>query len=95
MCDVAQPSTRLTRKIQKEFAGDHADEVVSVLLGLPEGTQSSERIQTAMIVRSRGNFQRFMSEVSLVQTDWRDTLMGSGLEHDDWREVLDRVLGPA
>ena len=48
-----------------------------------------------MIIRSGGNFERFMSEVELVQLDWRDTLMGSGLEHDDYEVQLDRLLGPA
>ena len=70
------------------------DEVISRLSGLPGTSQSSERIQTAVIVRSDGNYERFMSEIDLVLLDWRDTLMGSGLEHADYEEQLDRLLGP-
>ena len=91
---VAAPSERLARKIHQSFPPDRADEVISRLSTLPDTSQSAERIQAAMIVRSGGSFERFMSEVELVQRDWRDTLMGSGLEHADYEVQLDRMLGP-
>ncbi|MDT4906031.1 MAG: hypothetical protein QOH52_4047 [Pseudonocardiales bacterium] len=90
---VVAPSARLARKIRQSFPPGSADEVISRLSTLPDTSQSAERIQTAMIVRSGGNFERFKSEVELVQLDWRDTLMGSGLEHADYEEQLDRLLG--
>lgn len=91
---VARTSARLTRKIRLSFPPDRAEEVISLLSTLPDTSQKAERIQTAMIVRADGNFERFISEVELVQLDWRDTLMGSGLEHADYEEQLDRLLGP-
>lgn len=91
---MAVPSARLVRKIRESFPPDRVDEVMSRLSTLPDTSQSSERIQTAMIVRSDGDFERFMSEINLVLQDWRDTLMGSGLEHADYVDQLDRLLGP-
>jgi len=91
---VVAPSARLARKIRESFPPDRVDEVISRLSTLPDTSQSAERIQAAMIVCSGGNFERFMSEVELVQLDWRDTLMGSGLEHADYEEQLDHLLGP-
>jgi hypothetical protein len=90
---VNVPSARLIRKIRNEFPPGRSDQVISALSALPDTLQSVERIQTAMILRSRGDFERFMAEVQLVQTDWRDTLMGTGLEHADYDEQLDRLLG--
>ena len=90
---VAAPSARLARKIRESFPPGRVDEVISRLTTLPDTSQSAERIQTAMIVRSDGNLERFMSEVELVQLDRRDTLMGSGLEHADYEEQLDHLLG--
>lgn len=90
---VAEPSSRLVRKIYQSFPPDRADDVVRCLSALPDTSQSAERIQTAMVIRARGDFDGFMSEVELVQRDWRDTLMGSGLEHADYETVLDRILG--
>jgi hypothetical protein len=91
---MAAPSARLARKIRQSFAADRADDVIERLSALPETSQSAERIQTAVIVRADGDVERFMSEVELVQLDWRDTLMGTGLEHPDYEERLDRLLGP-
>jgi hypothetical protein len=92
---VTTPSERLARKIRRSFPPGRVDEVMTRLSRLPDTSQSAERIQTAMIVKSGGSFERFMSEMELVQLDWRDTLMGSGLEHADYAAQLDHLLGPA
>lgn len=90
---MAAPTARLERKIRNDFAPDEADEVIDRLTALPETTQQPERIQAAIIVRSEGDFQKLLSELELVALDWRDTLMGSGLEHADYPSRLDRLLG--
>ena len=91
---VATPSERLARKIRQSFPLDRAEEVIFQLGTLPDTSQSAERIQTAMIVRSGGSYDQFMSEMELVQVDWRDTLVGSGLEHANYEVRLDQLLGP-
>ena len=91
--NVTTPSARLERKIRQDFLPSEADQVVSRLSALPETSQSAERIQAAMIVRSGGNWERFLYEIELVQVDWRDTLMGTGLEREDYKVRLDQLLG--
>lgn len=90
---MTAPTTRLARKIRRDY-GDRSAEVIARLTSLADTSQSTERIQTAIIVRANGDFDRFLSELELVEVDWRDTLMGSGLEHIDYEKELDRLLGP-
>jgi hypothetical protein len=59
------------------------------------GGQSRERVQAAMILASRGHWDRFKSMVDLLRLDWRDVLMAGGLGQDDWRAVLNAELGPS
>src|SRR5689334_1867802 len=91
---VTAPTDRLTRKIWDDFP-ERADDVIARLTALPDTSQATERIQAAIVVRSGGDFDAFLSELQLVAVDWRDTLMYSGLEHADYEEQLDRLLGPA
>jgi hypothetical protein len=93
--DVSAPSSRLARMIRQSFSSDHADDIIHRLSALEGTSLSAERIQTAMIIRADGNFGRFIAEIELAQLDWRDTLVGTGLEHSDYEEVLDRLLDPA
>ncbi len=83
----------MARKIREDFP-DRADDVIARLTDLPDTSQAAERIQAAIIVRSQGDFAAFLSELDLVALDWRDTLMYSGLEHADYEEQLNRLLGP-
>jgi len=55
----------------------------------------SERIQAAIVLRAGGDIRRLREAVALTATDWRDTLVGAGLDDDDWPERLDEELGPA
>lgn len=90
---MTAPTSRLARKIREDFP-DRADDVIAKLTDLPDSSQAAERIQAAIIVRSQANFATFLSELDLVVLDWRDTLKSSGLEHDDYEEQLERLLGP-
>mgnify|MGYP005819629257 CR=1 FL=1 len=90
---MTAPTARLIRRIQRDFPG-RADEVIAGLTDLPKTSQDAERVHAAIIVRSRGDFAAFQSELELAALDWRDTLMGSGLEHADHEDQLERLLGP-
>jgi len=59
------------------------------------GGQGSERVQAAVVLASRGHWDRFKSMLGLLRLDWRDVLTAGGLGQDDWREVLDAELGPS
>ena len=90
---MTAPTPRLTRRIREDFA-DRAEDVIAELTDLPDTSQSTERVQAAIVIRSHGDVTTFLSELELVALDWRDTLMHSGLEHADHEEQLDRLLGP-
>lgn len=89
---VNPPTDRLARRIRHDFP-DSANEVITRLTDLPDTSQASERIQAAIVLKARGDFQRFLYEAAGVSIAWRDALMGSGLEHGDHEAQLDRILG--
>lgn len=55
----------------------------------------SERVQAAALIISRGEWQRFLEALRLIEIDWRDALLGAGLENDDWPMKLQALLGAA
>jgi hypothetical protein len=85
---------RLLARIRKDFPAD-ADRVVAMIDDLAGDLQVGERVLAAVVVMAKGDLERLRSEIDLARTDWRDTLMGTGLETDGWEDVLDRWLGPA
>jgi hypothetical protein len=90
---VAQLTPRLRKRIEHDFL---PGSVLSYLEGLSDseyGGQGRERIQAALVLASRGRWDRFESMVQLLRMDWRDVLIAGGVGHDDWRAVLDRELG--
>lgn len=52
-----------------------------------------ERVQAAALIISQGNWGRFLEALRLIELDWRDALVGAGLENDDWPVKLDKILG--
>lgn len=94
---VAELTPRLRRRIAHDFPPGSADMVLSYLGTLADsayGGQSRERVQAALVLASRGQWDRFKSVLRLLRLDWRDVLMAGGLGQDDWRAVLDAELGP-
>jgi hypothetical protein len=47
-----------------------------------------------VIIKAAGDRQRLQFEIKLSAVDWRDVLMGSGLEDPGWADRLDLLLQP-
>jgi hypothetical protein len=91
-------SPRLTRWIEANFPPGSAEPVLRSLRDLPPGIvggQNPERIQASLVIRTGGDWHAFLKQLALAQTDWRDSLVGSGLGNADWPQRLDAVLGAA
>ncbi len=95
------PSDRLQKRINADFSEHDASRVVNDLLDVPESLPfgesqdavGAERLQACVVIPAEGNYARFRERVDLLRLDWRDALMGSGLENDDWSRQLDQLLG--
>ena len=93
---TVEVSPRLTRWIEQNFEAGTAEPVLAALRELPlqtQGSQSIERIQAALVIRSQGEWCRFQEMLALVDTDWRDALVAADLADADWPMRLDAVLG--
>ncbi len=60
----------------------------------PGGSDPHERLLAAALVRADGDPDKLADALDLATTDFRDLLMYTGLEHDDWPEVLECAFGP-
>jgi len=95
------PSDRLRKRINADFSERDALRVVSELLDVPESlpfgesqdAEGAERLQACVVIPAEGNYERFRERLELLRLDWRDALMGSGLENGDWSRQLDQTLG--
>lgn len=94
--ELVEVSPRLSRWVERHFPVGSAEEVLASLGGLPSGVvggQDIERIQASLVIRTGGDWPAFQERLALAATDWRDSLVGAGLGNEDWRHVLDGVLG--
>ena len=76
--DVAEISHRLSDRIGRDFPPGVAGQVKGYLTSLTTdafGGQDAERIQTAIVLASRGQWKRFLAVFKLLSVDWRDVLM--------------------
>ena len=88
---MAGVSDRLRGRIDRDFPEPgSADEVARLVAGASDG----ERIQAAIVFLAGGDLDRLHAAIRLTAQDWRDTLCGAGLEHEDWPGRLDAELGP-
>jgi hypothetical protein len=83
---------RLKARIRLDFP-NHVAEVESALGRVASGNQDRERILAAVVVMAQGDRRKLDSEIKLSNEDWRDVLMGTGLENADWPDRLDHLLG--
>ena len=93
-----KPTLRLARRVRTDFGG-HSQAVLAELATIPEtlplaDKQDPERLQAAVVLSARGSIERVATSLARARTDWRDALMAGGLANGDWRQRLDRELGP-
>lgn len=93
---VAELTPRLRARIGRDFRSGSAEMAISYVEAIADSAfdgQDRERILAAIVIASRGRWNRFQSILQLLRLDWRDVLMAGGLGEDDWRQVLDAELG--
>jgi hypothetical protein len=89
-------STRLSRWVTRVFEPGSAERVLEALAAISAdqiGHQDAERVQAALVVRTGGQWNRFVEMRELLDGDRRDVLVDAGLGDDDWRIRLDALLG--
>lgn len=90
---MANPSPRVIARVRRDFPKSLVERVVGDLSTFPEAlpgaTPDAERIHAAILIAARGDHGTFRRQLPIVRTDWRDALMNTGLEHEDWKQVLD------
>ncbi|NLU67175.1 hypothetical protein [Streptomyces sp. HNM0574] len=82
---------RLARKVRADFR-DEAQQVIDLLEETAVKTdhgQSNERITGAAVVLARGDTDRFLIALQLMEEDWRDLLVSSGLADEGWEDRLE------
>jgi hypothetical protein len=86
---------RLRQRIARDYQEDDRESVESILAELMGSLKEDdkERIVAAALLRARGQTDRLLLLVQMAQRDWRDVLMHSGLEHDDWADRMDAEFG--
>ena len=92
---MAELTQRLHDRISRDFPLGTAERVTAYLTSLTAdacGGQDLERIQAAVVLASRGQWERFKAVFNLVSVDWRDVLMAGGLGNKDWPDVLNEKL---
>ena len=87
-------SDRLRRYIEAAF--EQADAPLALRLlsdwTLPvEG--AGERLHAAALIRADGDVDALAEALDLGKVDYRDLLMYTGLEHEDWPKRLDELAG--
>jgi hypothetical protein len=82
---------RVRRRIERDFPDpESADDIARLIADAGD----SERIQAALVLQAQGDRDRLTHALFLARSDWRDVLMGTGLEHEEWRRVLNLEFGP-
>ena len=95
---MTQRSTtdRLARWIRRRYVPAAAARCFDALARMDAanayGGQNAERMQLALLLRAGGDLAHLDAVLALAQTDFRDLLVGSGLEHDDWAARVDEIL---
>ncbi|MFI9174233.1 hypothetical protein [Streptomyces lincolnensis] len=90
-------SSRITRRVSRDFAEQDRQAVEEVLLGVVGdaggGSDEAERILAAVLLHAAGDVDRLLAFADMARVDLRDVLMGSGLEYGDWAARLDAEFG--
>lgn len=86
-------SDRVAARVRKDFPADEAEDALSWLATTETGGQDVERVHAAVVLSAEGSLRMLRNCVELSHLDWRDVLMGTGLEHGNWPKVLEREFG--
>jgi hypothetical protein len=89
---------RVERYVRQRFEEAEAELVLSALRDwrIPyEAKPPGERLIAAVVLVADGSLGGVDDAFQLAEQDWRDLLVAAGLQHDDWRMVLDSRLGAA
>ena len=87
---------RIERRIAEEYAEGDRQTVEELIRELGESSKEEgggERIAAATLIHGLGQVDRLLTAVQVAREDWRDILMGSGLERADWRDRLASEFG--
>jgi hypothetical protein len=76
------------------IARDFNDEQVEAVASLVARASDSERVRAAIVLAAKGDLAEIRSGADLAAVDWRDVLVSGGHADDNWRQRLDRDLGP-
>jgi hypothetical protein len=81
--------------IRERFEASDAERVIAELESidvklLPPRGPWRDRIYLAILVMANGDSGRIVQAVRMAREDWRDLLASTGLEHENWPEVLRR-----
>jgi hypothetical protein len=90
-------SERIKRRISRDYTPDDRQAVEEILIDLMSYMESkgidAERVIAATLLDAEGEPDKLLDAVQLARIDFRDILMGSGLEHADWRDRLETEFG--
>lgn len=95
MTVMAEVTARIAQRAARDF-GTSAHRIMGRLRALSlAGNVDYERVMAAILIRAAGDWRQLDQAADLAQLDWRDVLMGTGLEHEGWEQLLDADFGPA
>jgi hypothetical protein len=86
-------------EIRGRFSERDADDALRMFettslafLDLPAPTAAQhrerDRVHLAVLKLSAGNVMELARALDIARIDWRDTLVGAGMGHDNWPDIL-------
>jgi len=89
---MAAPTSRLLRRVRRDFGAADADLVISALGDVPEclplgESQDPERLQACLVLGARGRPGAFVEMLELAHVDWRDVSTASSAAEPSHRAV--------
>ena len=81
-------SQAVLQEINRSFAQEDIDKVVTALTEGLIPVNNSERIQFAILKLAEGDLTKFDTAFQEAKHDWRDVLVAAGLANEDWPDVV-------
>ncbi|MGW2486749.1 hypothetical protein ACWCV9_05940 [Streptomyces sp. NPDC001606] len=91
-------TSRIKQRIKRDYPEAEQPAVASILVELSDEISryenaQLERIIAATLIHGQADVDKLLTAVQVALSDWRDVLMGSGLEHSDWPARLNCEFG--